>query len=1079
MTAPTAPPAATTTSSRDAFGSATVLPAPRVTVIVRTRNRPDMLRAALESVCAQSYRPIELVVVNDGGDEVQDIVRDCEGELGSVLYQRLAPAQGRSAAANRGLEMARGELVIFLDDDDWFLPGHVARLVEALRAHPQAGVAYAGVECVEDDGEGGLRPVHVFDQGFDPIHLALQNYIPMHAALFRRELIDSGCRIDETLDLYEDWDFWIQLSERTEFIHVPGISAVYRIAGGGGFGVAADEVAVAAARRVLLEKWRSKWSRERFEGVIAYAMREKDYRFLHNELHVRDHQLNEARDQCDALAREQERLQSEMGELAAALDTARQHHTELERAASIWAQRVADMESSTSWRITAPVRTAGALARRAGRAAGTRIALARRNLALAWEVFRAEGMMRLLQRIHRRSRPRLRPRRAAAGTAPAVATAWGPLTLATVDQPQVSVIIPVHNQHLHTFTCLRAIAAAATAVPYEVIVVNDHSDSDTEAMLAAAAGVRRVDNAGDRGFVPACNLGAGHARGRYLVFLNNDTIVPDRWLERLVETFERNPQAGMVGVQLVYPDGRLQEAGGIVWRDGSAWNCGRDGDPDRPEFRYLREVDYCSGACLAVERTLFEKVGRFSDEFAPAYYEDVDLAFKIRAAGRTVLYQPAVRVVHFEGVSTGRRRTSGMKQYQIRNQRRLRERWSTELDGHRVNGVQAEREKHRTARGHALVIDAMVPRPDRDSGSLRMYGMLELIQSLGFQTTFLPADLDDGAGHGEALRQLGIEVLHAPYVRSPGDYLSEHGARFDVVVLSRPGIAARLLQSVRRHAPRARVVFDTVDLRFLREARLAKLRGSGLLGRAAADGEAEELDLVRNTDVTLVVSEVERGLLAERIPGADVRVVSNIVEVRGQVPGFDAREGIIFIGNFAHPPNTDAVLWLAGEILPRVRERLGEVPVFIVGNDPPARIRALATSGFTVTGHVPQLEPYLDRCRLSIAPLRYGAGVKGKVNTSMANGLPVVATTIAAEGMHLVHGYDVLIADEPDTLASAVANMYSDRALWEHLSVNGIENVRRHFSRAVAREAIEGVLAPPDATARPAEPTDRTLNDAR
>ncbi len=196
----------------------------------------------------------------------------------------------------------------------------------------------------------------------------------------------------------------------------------------------------------------------------------------------------------------------------------------------------------------------------------------------------------------------------------------------------------------------------------------------------------------------------------------------------------------------------------------------------------------------------------------------------------------------------------------------------------------------------------------------------------------------------------------------------------------------------------------------------------------------------------LVVSDVERDLLADLAPQAKVIVLSNIHDRHEYGAPFGQRAGLLFVGGFRHPPNTDAVLWYASEILPKIRTRLPGVKSYIVGADPPATIRRLAADDLVIAGFVPDLTPYLEGCRVSISPLRYGAGVKGKVNQAMSFGLPVVATTPSIEGMHLTPGKDVLVGDDPQAFADAVVLAYRDQSLWEKLAAGGRDNVSRHFS---------------------------------
>jgi glycosyltransferase involved in cell wall biosynthesis len=590
-------------------------------------------------------------------------------------------------------------------------------------------------------------------------------------------------------------------------------------------------------------------------------------------------------------------------------------------------------------------------------------------------------------------------------------------------------------------------------------VIDDASPEPVGAVLSQVKGVRFVRNEANLGFVGSCNKAATLARGDTLVFLNNDTIVTPGWLEALTGTLRDRSDAGLVGAKLIYPDGRLQEAGGLVWRDGSAWNYGRGDDPDKPEYNYVREVDYCSGACLAIERRLFEQLGGFDARFAPAYYEDTDLAFAVRAAGRKVYYQPFATVVHFEGATGGTDLASGAKRYQVVNQSTFFNKWAETLARHAPNGLTPELERDRSATHRVLVIDACMLTPDRDSGSLRMQGAIDIFVSLGCKVTFIADNLEHRQPYVASLQRAGVEVQFHPYVRSIPDFLGKHGAEFDLVLMSRHYVAAKHLDTVRELAPHALTVFDTVDLHFLREERLAELAGSGAAKIAKGSTRDEELALVRKADVTLVVSHVEQELLEALEPQARVMVLSNIHELVDDGKAFEDRDGLLFIGGFRHPPNTDAMIWYATEILPRLRQRLPGVRTYVVGGDVPPTLKALATDDFVLTGYVPDVTPYLTGCRLSISPLRYGAGVKGKVNQAMSYGLPVVATTPSTEGMHLIPGSDVLIGDNPDAFADAVARAYSDGQLWHALADGGRENVRTHFSREAALRAVTRLLA--------------------
>lgn len=720
-------------------------------------------------------------------------------------------------------------------------------------------------------------------------------------------------------------------------------------------------------------------------------------------------------------------------------------------------QEIEQILQSRSWQITAPLRSLSTRWQ-------TRPRLWRRHtLKRAWTLLRNEGPRALWKkmRVH-----------TGLGMAPLetiyydpLPTEFPPLNFPEAHAPEVSIVVPAYNQFAYTYNCLRSLAGHATRYRFEVIVVDDASSDGTAGRLESSAHLCVIRQPVNRGFIHACNEGARQARGDHLVFLNNDTQIQEGWLDHLIETFDLRPDAGAVGSRLIYPDGRLQEAGGIVWRDGSGWNLGRLDDPHRPEYSYLRVVDYCSGASLAIRRETFERLGGFDEYFLPAYYEDTDLCFRIRANGARVYYQPLSRVVHFEGVTSGTDTgdSRSVKQHQVINQKRFAERWYEELQQHRPPGQEPEREKERDVQRRALIVDACMLTPDQDSGSLRMFNLIRVFQELGYKVTFAPLNLERRQPYTATLQKHGVECLYAPYQRSVDRHLQDQGHLYDMVLLSRADVADELVDATRRNAPSATLVFDTVDLHYLRERREAELKDDARLRARAEQRRQQETALIRSADKTFVVSAAEKEILDREIPGQSIHVVSNVHDIEGRRAEFEEREGILFVGGFAHPPNVDAVAFLAEEIQPRVQKRLPGTVFHIVGSNPPPAVIARDSEAIRVHGFVPDLEPWLDQVRMTIAPLRYGAGVKGKINLSLAHGVPVVGTSVATEGMHLEHERSALIADDPDAFADAVVRLYTDRSLWTTLSDHGIAIMQEHFSVDAARHALRTALAPTEA----------------
>jgi GT2 family glycosyltransferase len=645
-----------------------------------------------------------------------------------------------------------------------------------------------------------------------------------------------------------------------------------------------------------------------------------------------------------------------------------------------------------------------------------------------------------------------------------------PLTITNSPAPQVSVVVPVHGKYRFTRRCLAALAFAPNRLRFEVIVVDDGSPDDTcESLAREAPGIRVVRHSFPRGFNQACHSGVNASRAPLVVLLNNDTEPCALWLDELQAVFERWPDTGIAGSQLIYPDGSLQEAGGIVWGNGEPWNYGKGCNPREPRFSYTRLADYVSGAALAITRQVWDQVGGFSPEFSPAYYEDTDLCFKVRAAGYGVRYAPLSRVVHYEGVSNGKDIATavGMKRYQEIHKPLFENKWQASFEGHRQPDLAlADRIKDRGNVGRALFIDHETPRPDRDAGSHAAVVEMELVQSLGYQITFYPANLAWLAGYSEDLQRRGIEVIHAPFVLSLDELLEQRGREFDLIYITRYTTAHDSLEVVRRRAPQARVAFCNADLHYLRQLRAA--RAQGLEGDAAEQALAavavvkqQELQIISQVDLTLSYSDVEEAVIHSESFGRALTARCPWVVKGPQAPEpLAGREGLAFLGGYNHPPNREAVDHLLEVLWPPLLQRLPQLRLHLYGSGLSAELaeRWGGQPGVVLEGWVADTATVYGRHRLFVAPLRSGAGLKGKVVAAAAHGIPQLLSPLAAEATGLRHGQEVWIARDPGSWQEAALLLCSDDQRWQQMSEAAFAYAREHYGQANALDLMADVL---------------------
>ncbi len=638
---------------------------------------------------------------------------------------------------------------------------------------------------------------------------------------------------------------------------------------------------------------------------------------------------------------------------------------------------------------------------------------------------------------------------------------YGRLKFDLPDDPMVSIVIPVYNEIAYTYACLASILAHTPDVSYEVIIADDVSTDATEHLSEFAEGLVICRNSTNQGFLKNCNNAASHARGKYLMFLNNDTQVTDGWLSSLLDLIGSDETIGMVGSKLVFPDGRLQEAGGIIWSDGSGWNYGRLDDPDKPEYNYVKDVDYISGAAILLPVSLWRQIGGFDERFAPAYCEYSDLAFEVRKAGYRVVYQPLSKIIHYEGISNGTDvQGSGMKHYQEINTETLRQKWSKELKLQCENNGNPDpfRARERSmGKPIILVIDHYVPTFDKDAGSRTTFEYIRMFIKKGFEVKFVGDNYMHEEPYSTILEQMGVEILYGPEYQSQiWNWLRKHGDDIAVAYLNRPHIATKYIDFILDNTT-IKVIYYGHDLHFLRRMREYELTQDTEALDDAEYWESVELALMQKAAVSYYPSYVECDAIHEIDPDINVKDITAYVyeEFLTDIPkDFSKREGLLFVGGFAHPPNADAVLYFASEIYPLVREKFEErhltPPDFIVvGSQVPDEIKALQQSGngIVIKGFVSdeELARLYETCRVVVVPLRYGAGVKGKVVEALYYGAPIITTSVGAEGIPQAEEV-MLTEDDPEEFAAALCDLYQDTDRCEAMCEKTQEYVRTYFS---------------------------------
>jgi GT2 family glycosyltransferase len=620
--------------------------------------------------------------------------------------------------------------------------------------------------------------------------------------------------------------------------------------------------------------------------------------------------------------------------------------------------------------------------------------------------------------------------------------------LPTSSDPLVTIVIPLYNNWWITYRCLRALQSNSDSTPYEVVVVDDASSDQTRDALQSIRGVTVVRNLTNAGYLTSTNRGADQAlkSSKYLVLLNNDTEPVDGWLDNLYRTIESDETVGIAGSALIYPNGVLQEAGGQIFAGGNAWNLGRGANPLSAQFAFTREVDYCSAASIIVRKTFWVEAGGFDSRYIPAYCEDSDLALTAWSLGYKVMYEPTSWVIHHEGLSHGKSTNSGLKKYQIANNRKLFAKWEPDLRNHWEDVGVPRLEATRSSKGIVVVCDRQLPSLTRDAGSVRTVQLIRHIQALGYHAVLVCIDRSTTQSDLDFLTSTGVEV-HQDF-NEFYDALFLRRERVRAIWTIRQEVYDFFAERLREVSPSATFIADLMDIKYCEDYDV----NSGI--------SKSQLKIANEVERVILVSEVEAQEFNKVLKSNKVSVVWAEYEPQKTEIAWTNSEGLIFVGGFRHLPNLEGIEWFADKVVPILKQLGFGAPIRVIGTGlNEQKLAELETKGLQMLGGVEDLASSYKESRIAIVPLLNGAGRKGKVGEALSYGIPIVSTSVGIEGFSDIINSGIVVADTPVEMAKAIFDLHENFDLWSRTSGLGKQYCASNLSSMAMRHEISQLIS--------------------
>lgn len=621
------------------------------------------------------------------------------------------------------------------------------------------------------------------------------------------------------------------------------------------------------------------------------------------------------------------------------------------------------------------------------------------------------------------------------------------LSFKKYDEPSISIIIPVYNNFISTINCLKSIHKYARNISFEIILIDDYSNDATLFIHKFINNIIIVRNKKNLGYIKSCNHGANISKGKFLYFMNNDTIAHKDWLHELIETFSYIKNAGVVGSKIVRLNGKLQEVGLAIYNDKIVSHI--DPNPNSNSNNYLKKVDYVSGCSLMTPKKLFQKIGGFDEIYAPAYCDDSDYCMAVTQEGYSVYVQPSSLITHLGSCSYNTTSIDLMR----RNNVLLRKKWANIFN----NKVNYSRYRYpfssKTRPITIIIIDYSYPKYDKNAGSKTIFNFIETFIKMGLNVKFCPYEaIARIEPYYSLLCKMGVEIIEA---NSIYNFINKNIV--DYIVISRPYIFKHFRYNKFKEQG-IKVIYYGHDVHHLRMQRECEFNNN-INKNDIEDMKLLEIYACKNATISLYPSNYECEYMQNLIPDAKFKQITPYM-YSNYLPShnsYSESNGIIFVGS-SHPPNLDGIKWFFQEIYPHLK--INELKIHLVGLGNYKYLKKIANNNNNIIIHPYLNQDDLDKLysnvRLSIAPLRYGAGIKGKVIDAIYHRTPVVTTKIGAEGIPECNA--IKIANTNESYIEAIMNIYSNEKIWNEITEDCVDLIKNNYSFNYAIKQFNSII---------------------